>query len=335
MISAIITAYNAEKYIGLVLDSILAQTKSPDEIIIVDDESKDKTSQIAAGYKNKFEKKKIKFLLIKQKNKGPAGASNTAIKKASGKYIVSVDSDAILDKDFIEKAINTIDGNEKLGAVGGYIRTANRKSFWAKIMGYDLEYRYDHIGGHDREKATVTHISPNNTVYRKEIFDKIGLFNEQFQYAQDVDFSYRMIDAGYKIMLLKKTGCEHYWKESFLSYIQQQYRSAYGRMMVIFKKTENIKGDSVAGGIRMIIQIPFTCLGLICVCLGLINPIIMTAGIGLLAVVIIERYFEAIYLLRKKKDVSMLIMPFVHIMRNVIWGIASLGYIKNRLIYRK
>ncbi len=160
MISVIITTYNVEKFIGEVLDSVLSQTKLPDEIIIVDDESSDKTLKLIKEYpstligdlKSQFKKIK-KYKIITQKNKGPAGASNRAIKEAKGAVLISVDSDAVLDKKFIQRAVEELKINKTRGVVGGYIRTATPNNFWARLMGYDLEYRYDHIGGLKSKKS--------------------------------------------------------------------------------------------------------------------------------------------------------------------------------------
>lgn len=333
MISVIIAAYNAEKFLAKVLDSVYEQSRLPDEIIIVDDGSTDNTRKIAEEYKEEASKTfpGIRYHLIVQKNKGPAAASNVAIGNAKGEYIVSVDSDAIVDKDLIEKCVDEMEKDRSIGAVGGYIRTANKDKFWARIMGYDLEYRYDHIGGLKTPKAWMTHISPCNTVYRKEVFDKTGGFSETFGHTHDVDFSYRLTAAGYKILLLKTTGCEHYCKESFSSYIRQNYKYAYGRMMLISKKAAYIKGDSVAGGPRMMMQIPLTGLGLLGLAAGMIYPTASAIGCIILAILLMERSGEAIYIVREKKDHGMALMPFIHLLRNAAWGIACAKYVTDRL----
>jgi glycosyltransferase involved in cell wall biosynthesis len=332
MISAVIAAYNAEKYIAKVLNSLLEQTMLPDEIIIVNDGSKDNTlgilreypKKLSAGLRKKFRNVKG-YKIIDQKNKGPAGASNAAIEAARGEIIISVDSDAILDKNFIEKAVDVLKKHNAVGVVGGYIRTANPENFWARMMGYDLEYRYDHIGGKGAEKAIVEHVSPNNTAYRKDIFKKAGKFNQEYQYCQDVEFSYRVLETGYKIVLLKNAGSKHYWRETFWQYTKQQFNVAYWRMKLVRKNPRKAKGDNVAGA-RMFIQVPVT--GLICL-LGaagiFYNTLWIPAG-ALAGILLIERYEEAIYVMRKKKSFSALLMPFVHIWRNIVWGFAGISY---------
>ncbi|MFC1741106.1 glycosyltransferase, partial [Nanoarchaeota archaeon] len=278
--------------------------------------------------KSRFKKLK-RYRIIDQKNKGPAGASNAAIKAAKGDYIVSVDSDAVLDNRFIERAVDALKKHRDVGVVGGYIGTANPRSFWARMMGYDLEYRYAHIGGHKAKKALVEHVSPNSTVYRREVFKKAGYFDDKYHYCQDVEFSYRVVGAGYRIMLLKDVGSVHHWRETFLGYTKQQFNVSYWRMKLVKKNPGKVKGDKVAG-LRMFMQVPLTGLiGLLYVVSIFYNPLwkVPTVLLGLL---LLERYTEAVYVLFAKRSLSALLMPIVHLWRNVVWGFAGLAYIVGR-----
>lgn len=85
-ISVVIPAYNADKYIGRAIDSVLAQTLAPHEVIVVDDGSTDNTAQIVAQYQSK-----VKYIL--QENAGASVARNTGIKDADGEWIAFLDAD--------------------------------------------------------------------------------------------------------------------------------------------------------------------------------------------------------------------------------------------------
>lgn len=91
-ISVIMPAYNAEKFIGKSIDSVLNQTYQNWELIIVDDCSKDSTNEIIAEYANRDDR--IKQIVLKE-NKGVANARNTAINESSGRYIAYLDSDDV------------------------------------------------------------------------------------------------------------------------------------------------------------------------------------------------------------------------------------------------
>lgn len=94
-ISVVIAAYNEEKHIKSCLDSLMKQTKKPYEIIVVDNNSKDKTSDVV----KKYSQVKIIF----EKKPGIIPSRNTGFKKAQGEIIARCDADTIVPPDWIEK----------------------------------------------------------------------------------------------------------------------------------------------------------------------------------------------------------------------------------------
>ena len=97
-ISVIIPVYNAEKYLGQCLDSLIGQTFSDFEIICVNDGSNDSSLDILNNYADKCDKIKI----INIENSGPGPARNKGLDIASGDYITFVDADDWVDKKFLE-----------------------------------------------------------------------------------------------------------------------------------------------------------------------------------------------------------------------------------------
>lgn len=97
LVSVIIPVYNAEKSIEMTLNSVLNQTYSNLEILIVDDGSTDSTTQIINAYSDP------RIVYIFQQNQGPASAKNTGIKHASGEWVMFVDSDDSIKNNAIEK----------------------------------------------------------------------------------------------------------------------------------------------------------------------------------------------------------------------------------------
>lgn len=98
LITIMIPAYNAEKYIGRCLESLKNQTYKDIEIVIVNDGSKDKTQSICEEYV----RKDSRFRLINQKNGGEGTARNVGIREAKGQYLCFVDADDYVETDFIE-----------------------------------------------------------------------------------------------------------------------------------------------------------------------------------------------------------------------------------------
>lgn len=90
-VSVVIPLYNAEKYIGYAIDSVLSQSFNDWEIIVIDDCSTDKGPEIVNAYKEKLPNKI--YLYISEKNSGPAFSRNRGVELARGKYIAFLDSD--------------------------------------------------------------------------------------------------------------------------------------------------------------------------------------------------------------------------------------------------
>lgn len=102
VISVIIPAYNAEKYIGQTLESVLAQNCDELEILVIDDCSKDGTLEIVKKYSEQYPQIKVIELTV---NSGVAVARNTAIERATGRYIAFMDSDDLWERNKISAQI--------------------------------------------------------------------------------------------------------------------------------------------------------------------------------------------------------------------------------------
>lgn len=101
LVSIITPCYNGAKYISETIDSVIAQTYTEWEMIIVDDGSKDNSAQIISGYAAKDSR----IRLISQENAGSAAARNNGIRNASGQYIALLDADDLWLPEFLEKQI--------------------------------------------------------------------------------------------------------------------------------------------------------------------------------------------------------------------------------------
>ena len=95
LISVVIPAHNAEKYLAEALESVRAQTFPDYEIIVIDDGSTDRTAELASSYSGVF--------LLQQSNRGEAGARNTGIRAARGKYVAFLDADDVWLPSKLEK----------------------------------------------------------------------------------------------------------------------------------------------------------------------------------------------------------------------------------------
>ncbi|PLA82323.1 hypothetical protein CYR83_09550 [Ligilactobacillus agilis] len=103
LVSVIITAYNIEQYIEKCLDSVLNQTYTNLEIMVVDDASTDKTRQICDEYVGKDSRVKVIHL---SKNEGAANARNLAIENTNGEYLTFIDGDDWVNDNYVEEFLD-------------------------------------------------------------------------------------------------------------------------------------------------------------------------------------------------------------------------------------
>lgn len=124
LISVVMPVYNGERFIKLAIDSILAQTYSDLELIIIDDGSKDDSAAIVKSFKDS----RIRY--YRQNNSGVAAARNKGLSKAKGEYVAMHDADDISLEDRLEKQVNFLETNKSVGLVGSNYQIINEAGQW-------------------------------------------------------------------------------------------------------------------------------------------------------------------------------------------------------------
>ncbi|PJE68820.1 hypothetical protein COU96_02840 [Candidatus Shapirobacteria bacterium CG10_big_fil_rev_8_21_14_0_10_38_14] len=200
VISIIIPCFNAEKYIKKCLDSILQSKYLNHEIILVDDNSNDKTKEILTKYKKS---KKIKAFFL-NKNSGPAKARNYGARKARGKYLLFLDIDTEIDEHCLKQVVEKFEQNKKLGAVQASLDTAGH---FLTFFGFPYEVR--------SKQRLIFGARSAGMGIRKDLFEKIGGFDEDyFIYGEDTDLSWRVWLAGHEVHYLPEAKVYHFQKSS-------------------------------------------------------------------------------------------------------------------------
>ncbi len=224
-ISIIIPCRNEEKFISKCLDSILnndylrlhqdfgGQAKDKMEIFVVDGMSRDKTAEIVKKYIEKYP-----FIKLLDNPKFIASAAlNIGIKASKGGIIIRMDAHAIYDKCYISKCVNYLKMN---GAdnVGGVISIIPRTN--TPIGRGIARATSSFLGtGGARYKTGTEKFEEVDTVpfgcFRRDVFDRIGFFNENLKRSQDMEFNIRLKKSGGKIYLFTDI-VSHYYVRSEL-----------------------------------------------------------------------------------------------------------------------
>lgn len=191
-VSVIIPTYNRASKICKAIDSVLLQDYKNFEIIVVDDGSKDKTRQILLSkYGNKL--KYFKIL-----HNGVSGARNFGIKKADGEYIALLDSDDYWLPNKLSYQMEFLLENPD-------IKICQTEEIWLRDG-----VRVNPMKKHKKPSGLIFDkilsmclVSPSASIIHKDIFDKIGLFDESLPVCEDYDFWIRA-SLYYEIVLLPK-----------------------------------------------------------------------------------------------------------------------------------
>ncbi|HBC47709.1 MAG TPA: hypothetical protein DEO84_02180 [candidate division Zixibacteria bacterium] len=191
LISVIIPTYNSAVYIEEALKSIFEQTYQDFEIIIVDDGSTDNTRQILRKYGERIQ-------YIFQANGGPSSARNNGIRKARGKYIAFLDADDRWLPTKLQKQLSIFERNNTIGMV-----TTGACSFDEKgVFGYSTNKRATLMQGNIARNIFLhSNIGTPTVLVKKEVFDKIGLFEENIRQSED-DNMWIRIAANYDVELI-------------------------------------------------------------------------------------------------------------------------------------
>ena len=186
LVSVIVPIYNAAPYLQETLDSILASTYHPIEVVMVDDGSNDGSLSIAQYYCEHHTECQV----ITQENHGVSIARNLAIRAAKGTYILPVDADDKIANTFIQKAVDIIEKNDNIRVVGCrcWMFGAVDKEWKLPTFSHTLLARKNMI--------------PATALYRKVDWECCGGYCEQEIYREDWDFWISMMELGgtfYKI----------------------------------------------------------------------------------------------------------------------------------------
>lgn len=213
LVSVIIPTYNRKKFLKEAIESALNQKFKEKEIIVVDDGSSDGTFEEIKNYPVKY---------FYQKNRGPASARNLGIKNSRGNLIAFLDSDDLWTE---EKLLLQI---EFLKEYPEYL-LVHTNEIWIK-NGKPLKQleRHKKGGGDQFERSLeLCVISPSSVLIKKELFEKVGIFDEEFPACEDYELWLRVTSrynigfiekelvvkrGGHEDQLSKIVPCLDYWR---------------------------------------------------------------------------------------------------------------------------
>ena len=186
LVSIIVPCYNYGNYLKRAVTSIINQTFSNWELIIVNDGSTDNTSEIAKALINKYSN--LNITLIEQKNSGqPAISRNNGIKKAKGKYILCLDADDMIAPTMLEECLRIAEGGHPL--VYTAFEVYEKKNFQLKYIDQSIDYDFDIL--------KYINFIPTASMFLKKAWKVVGGYRTNVVGYEDWDFWITLGAKGY------------------------------------------------------------------------------------------------------------------------------------------
>lgn len=224
LVSIIIPCRNEEKFIGKCLDSIVSQNypKEKLEVFVIDGASRDETKEIVQNYSRRYSCIKI---LDNPKRIAPV-ALNFGIKEAKGEIIMRMDAHATYDKNYISKCMEYL-REYNADNIGGVLETLpSADTIFAKAVAIALSHPFG--AGNSYFRTGSKKVREVDTVfggcYKKEVFEKIGFFNENLIRSQDLEFNLRLKKSGGKILLAPEIKACYYPSSTLWGFAKRTFR---------------------------------------------------------------------------------------------------------------
>ena len=253
--SIIVPVFNRPDEVDELLQSLCEQTVRDFEVLIVEDGSQRDCKAVAEKYTGRLD---VKYFM--KPNSGPGQSRNYGAERALGDYLIILDSDVVLPKGYLE-AVNkylvdsgqwTVDSYDYLASTGSKAESnhncplstvhselacfggpdASHPSFTPvqKAISYSMTSFFT-TGGIRGGKAKLDKFYPRsfNMGIRRDVYHQLGGFSKM-RFGEDIDFSYRIVEAGYRPQLFPKAWVWHKRRTDFRKFFRQVYNSGIARI---------------------------------------------------------------------------------------------------------
>lgn len=243
--SVVIPNYNNEPYIATALEAVLANP-GKNEVIVVDDRSSDNSAEIVRKFPVK--------LIQNQRNSGPTKTRNIGARQATGDYLLFLDGDAIIDKNYIPTLTNFISSHPFAGVVSGkVVESSTGERMWYNF-GYDsaplrdaaAEIIHAQVLKHwnnprlrrlicaiatpitlnlvDDKQRRANWVIEMGFMTRRPLFERLNGLDESFiMFYEGPDYCRRVRDAGYEVWYTPESSVHHLGGHSHSSEIRQEF----------------------------------------------------------------------------------------------------------------
>ena len=228
LVSIVVLCRNEKDFIVKCLDSLVANDypKTHLEVLVADGMSQDGTRNLVESYS----KKHAFVKLVDNPKKIPATAANQGIKAAKGDLIMIAGAHALYPTDYVSKCAAYSQSHPAADNIGGVRSTESRDN---TILGKSIAYVSSHrfgagTAGYHRGGAAPSWVdSVWGGCYRKEVFERLGLYNETLVVGEDREFNLRLRAFGGKILQVPEIKCTYYARSNFQEFCRWAFRMGF------------------------------------------------------------------------------------------------------------
>ena len=236
--SIIVPVYNRPDEVDELLESLCSQTLKDFEVIIVEDGSQKPCKDVCDKYADILD-----LHYYNKENSGPGQSRNYGVERAKGEYVIILDSDVVLPTDYLEATEKELTANSQkpIAAWGG--PDAAHPSFTPtqKAISYSMTSFFT-TGGIRGGKAKLDKFYPRsfNMGIRRDVYLQLGGFSKM-RFGEDIDFSYRIVEAGHNPRLFPEAWVWHKRRTDFRKFFRQVYNSGIARINLMKRHPGTLK----------------------------------------------------------------------------------------------
>ena len=228
----VIPIRDASEGLGACLEALERQTvpREEYEIIVVNDGPVDAAVEAIA------DRQGVAFL--SQSHRGAAAARNLGAQHAQGEILLFTDADCVPESNWIEAMSAPFTDPEVVG-VCGMVRTRQNGAI-PRFIQAEYDYRYRSVARHSQ----IDFVNTGTAGYRRQVFVDSGAFREELLGAEDAEFSFRLANAGHKMVFVPEAIVYHSHPESIWEYAHRKYHYSFWRMIVYRRYPHKAMADS-------------------------------------------------------------------------------------------
>lgn len=273
LVSIVVACRNEEKYIANCVNGFLSGTVANIEVIVVDSMSEDRSLEILRG----IAARDARLRILSNPDKITPKAYNIGVRAARAPRWAIFGAHSIPAKDWVERNLAALEANPSAAAVGGVLETVSDTfvgraiaAVMSSVFGVgNVRFR---VGGAPGYTDTVVF-----AVYRREVSDRYGIFDEIFATNQDDEYNLRLIAHGEKLYFDPSIRARYYARSTWRKALDQYWR--YGRYKVdVFRRNGRI------GGIRQLVPAAWVAFLVLSALLGIFVPAVNRMAAAVIAI---------------------------------------------------